>query len=272
MEKGELKGVSGGLWFFAFSLTVLTPIFILISISSDFTDIPLVIFNLIFIIFAIIVGSSIFMKKEKAIIWAKELLTAYLIIAIFELILYFIFTVDFSSDYLDNPFGNVIVSVIWLIYLNNSERVKNTFKVRDVNWKRMSIVILIAVFAYVALILIYIYSSPSPNSIQNSILTSTPQNVAVSGTLSSNYAEYREFADQTTTAKVDLKFSSDYPISVYFVPSEIDYDNFMKNEAYNSYQDCSFENKAFYEISCNVSTGGIIIYNPSYYTANYKIS
>lgn len=272
MVKEQLKGVSGWLWFFAFSLTVLTPIFILISLSSDFTDIPLVIFNLIFIALAIIVGSSIFMQKKKAIIWAKELFTAYLIIAIFDLILYFIFPVDFSSDYLSNPFRNVIVSVIWLLYLNNSERVKNTFKVRDVNWKRMSIVILIAVFAYVGIILISIYSSPSPTSIQNSILTNTPQKVAVNGTLSSNYAEYREFADQTTTAEVDLKFSSDYPISVYFVPSEIDYENFMKNEAYNSYQGCSFENKSFYEISCNVSTGGIIIYNPSYYTANYEIS
>ena len=107
---------------------------------------------------------------------------------------------------------------------------------------------------------------------QNPLISNTPQNTAVNGILSPNYAEYREFADQTTTAEVDLKFSSDYPISVYFVPSEIDYENFMKNEAYNSYQGCSFESKSYYEISCNVSTGGIIIYNPSYYTANYEIS
>lgn len=122
--------------------------------------------------------------------------------------------------------------------------------------------------------LVYYGSYDYTNSIstQNQIISNNPQNVAVSGTLSTNYAEYREFADQTTTAEVDLKFSSDYPISVYFVPSEIDYEKFMKNEAYNSYQGCSFESKSFYEISCNVSTGGIIIYNPSYYTANYEIS
>ncbi len=120
--------------------------------------------------------------------------------------------------------------------------------------------------------LVYYGSYDYTNSVSNPIISNTPQINVVNGTLSSNYAEYREFADQTTTAEVDLKFSSDYPISVYFVPSEIDYENFMRDEAYNSYQGCSFENKAFYEISCNVSTGGIIIYNPSYYTANYEIS
>ncbi len=165
--------------------------------------------------------------------------------------------------------------IFWLLWIGS---VIFTFVLSIIHltkYKQKALAVTALVFASFLIlpaIVGFAYGYGSPVNTQNSLTSNTPQNAVVNDTLLSGYGVYREFADQTTTAKVDLQFSSDYPISVYFAPSENDYENFMKNKAYNSYQSCSFENKYFYKISCNVSTGGIIIYNPGYYTANYEIS
>lgn len=89
--------------------------------------------------------------------------------------------------------------------------------------------------------------------------------------LGSGYVVFREFTNPTQTNELKLTFSSSLPIDVYFVPAKEDYDKFMQREQYNTYQGCFFENKISGIIDCNVSSGGIIIYNPNYQNITYSI-
>lgn len=91
------------------------------------------------------------------------------------------------------------------------------------------------------------------------------------GTLQGGYAAYYPFNYQTITEEVTFEFNSSSPITAYFVMSEKDYDNFMQNLNYNSYP-CAFYSEKNIRISCNVSSGGIIVWNPGSQLAEYTIS
>lgn len=273
MKKENLKGVEGWLYFIALILVVLDPVFIFFQLVLDSsTNFALFIFNAIVIGFSIFVGVSIFRKKEKAIIWAKEFLIAYLALALIDLIFYFVFLDQSYETDSFNPIRNVLFAVIWLLYLNKSERVRNTFKNTKLNWKRMTIILTLVVIGYLLFFLSYGFFNENSNypDTPNNIINSQ-SSIITNGELEPNYVEFREFVDQLETREVTFEFSSNLPISVYFVPSKEDWNRFMASEQYNVYQGCSFEGRTFGIINCNVSTGGIILYNPNLQKTTYQV-
>ena len=268
----EIKGIEGWLYFIALGFAVLTPIFIFFQLVSDpSTDFTIFIFNVVLIGFSIFVGVSIFRKKEGAIIWAKEFLTAYLVISLIDLIFYFAFLDSFYEAGSYNPIRNVLFAIIWLLYFNQSERVRNTFKNTKLNWKRMAIILILVIISSVLLFFSYGFFNGGLDTTNQTPVVTFLTSTLVSGELSPNYVEFREFTDQIATIEVKFEFSSNLPINVYFVPSSEDWDKFMASEQYNSYRGCSFEEKTFGVIDCNVSSGGIIIHNPNFENVTYTI-
>ena len=103
------------------------------------------------------------------------------------------------------------------------------------------------------------------------IKTQTITTTVITGGINPDYVVFRPFIDQTTTRSVKFSFSSNLPINVYFVPSSEDYNKFMANEQYDTYQNCFFEEKTSESIDCSVSTGGMILYNPNSQNVTYTI-
>ncbi len=93
------------------------------------------------------------------------------------------------------------------------------------------------------------------------------------GNLSQNYGTFFQFSEQDKSREISIQFESTNPISVYFVPSKEDFSKFIQDEEYSNYPNCFFENKDFEIINCNVSSGGIIFYNPNLEkNVNYTIT
>jgi len=92
-----------------------------------------------------------------------------------------------------------------------------------------------------------------------------------SDSLSGGYVAYYPFTS-SVESEIRLIFNSTSPVIVHFVLSEQDYQNFMKNLNYKKYEGCSFYNQKNKQISCNVSTGGVLVYNPNTETATYTIT
>ena len=93
----------------------------------------------------------------------------------------------------------------------------------------------------------------------------------ITGKLEPGYVSYLPFVDHNQTTELKLAFISTYPIDVYFVPSDTDYENFMKNIDFKNYKGCFFRQENSTTIDCNVSTGGIIVYNPGNQTTDFEI-
>ena len=91
-----------------------------------------------------------------------------------------------------------------------------------------------------------------------------------SDSLSGGYVVYYPFTDSKEN-EIKLEFNSTLPIIVHFVLSEQDYQNFMEDINYEKYEGCSFYNQKNKQISCNVSTGGVLVYNPNTQSTNYTI-
>ena len=158
-------------------------------------------------------------------------------------------------------------------------------KARKERAEKAVIAALISIVAFGIITFVWLYfsytdrteqgvSQPASASANYSILTSknSPSNfLNITDTLPPGYSDFFPFVNITENTSVTLRFESNYPVDVYFVPSDSDYENFMNNTNYTTYQGCFSENKPNATISCAVSGGGIIVYNPNSVSVDYSV-
>jgi hypothetical protein len=335
-KKDEKKsGVGGWLWFAAFVLTVISPVFILFSLFSGDNSGVVIIYNLFVIGLSIFCGVSIFNESENAIRFAKGFYLFLLTSSIYSVISSFGLPSYLIGDVYSSDGRNVIVAIFWLLYFNFSERVANTFKKTKLGIVNSIIIIFIAlsliwgIFSIASMNVSSAEDIFTPQQISNmdsfcesycqdipaatkfsyiynpntqdmecqclddlGTVISTkviPQNIISSqyyippikkitlipavtnDTLRAGYVAYYPFTDTTKTNELRLEFNSTLPITVHFVLSEQDYNNFMQGSDYSSYPGCSFYNQRNKQMNCNVSTGGLVVYNPNSQNATYLI-
>ena len=242
------------------------------SFSSGVYDLASLLWIFVIAIWSIVVGISIWNKKERAIIWAKELLIVSLILGEIFTFLYFdLYTLEEQDLLFIDLFRSLIFFGIWFSYLSVSKRVKNTFKKTKIEWRRLGIIFLIVLGA---LFLITIISSFFPQNIETA-------GFKVAGTLSeftqefnldAETAQYHEFANQNLVTDSIITFESNYPISVFLMKSEDDFNNFIDGLDYEIYDGCFIEEQIRGEIRCTISSGGIVVWNYNPYNVEYTLT
>lgn len=182
----KVKGVNGWLFAFIVFLVFIVPLYLILGwlvsglpFFDDYfyTDYLGSFFGLGITLLGVFIGVSLWKKRFRAVIWAKEFLVAMFALNIFLFINYkfgtsllmkftgwqfsesvsiFLF-VNTLSPYI---FGGIVFSIVGLVYLTKSVRVKNTYKYRELNWKRVLIISIVVVgLAFILVdILIPIYS------------------------------------------------------------------------------------------------------------------
>ena len=155
LEKGEIvpvvnekKHIGGWLLFFIISITILSPLMnIFTLISTLYQIIPIAgqypglltisvidaILSLGLTVLGIYAGIKLWAVKPRAVKTAKMFLYAYLIYSVIACLLPYM--IGLSSEatqamvgtVLYSLFKGLLFSVIWLIYLNKSHRVYNTY-------------------------------------------------------------------------------------------------------------------------------------------------
>lgn len=274
----ELKGVGGWLLLFIITLVFITPLSALYYSSSDYYvidgqfDTGLVLINIGFAVWAVVVGILLWGKKQNAVVRTKEFLMAYLVFNIVSVIVGAVLG-GYSSDpdLLYSDFGGLIRTVvyfaIWFSYLNVSVRVKNTFKKRDLSMKRLIITILITLIA--AFLLIFLFS---PYYFETETLNVDATIKPVTETLTGGYLQYHPFADQYSIQDISVEFESvGGAIEIYLVKSEDEFDKFIAGEDIDVYQGCYKKNLETGIINCEVQSGGIIVYNPNSVDVTYTL-
>lgn len=175
----KVKGVDGWLLVFIVFLVIVLPLFLLAvwavnglpffdddSYSNHLSSF----FDLGVVLWGLFIGVSLWKTKSKAVIRAKEFLVAVLTLNIFFLINWLfasslapkwigIYLFVFPNLFYD-VFRGIVFPIAGLLYLTNSVRVKNTYKYRKLNWKRVVIIsIVVFVLAFILVdILIPVYS------------------------------------------------------------------------------------------------------------------
>ena len=166
--------------------------------------------------------------------------------------------------------------------MKRSEKGKKAKKERA---EKAIIAALISIVAFGTIMFVWLYfsyvdraeqgtSQPASASANYSILTSknSPSNfLNITDTLPPGYSDFFPFVNITENTSITLEFEGNYPFDVYFVPSDSDYENFMNNTNYTTYPGCSSENMANATVSCAVSGGGIIVYNPNAFSVDYSV-
>ncbi len=280
MAKEELKGVSGWLFLFVIILTFIQPLYLLFDIlanpsfysfSSGVYDLTSLLWVFALAIWSVVIGISIWNKKEKAIIWAKEFLIVSLVLGIVFTFLYFdLYTLEEQDLLFIDLFRSLVFFGIWFSYLSVSKRAKNTFKKTKIEWKRLGVVFLIVLGT---LFLITILSSLFPQNIETAgfKVAGTPQEFEQEYSLEAETAVYHEFQNQNIVSDSIIGFESDYPLSVFIVKSEQDFNNFIDGLDYEIYDECIIEERSSGEIRCTVSSGGIIVWNYNAYDVDYTL-
>jgi len=146
----KLQGVRGWLWFFAFILSGLSPVVVIIQLILN-PDLLTIMLNAFLIAAYLFVGISIFLKKRRAIIWAKQMLIAVLVYSILNIIIA-VAVGDLGSA----STSGIIFFVIWFSYLKTSRRVKNTFAEQSLKKKDVAWAIAAPIIVYLAVIIIYV--------------------------------------------------------------------------------------------------------------------
>lgn len=85
-------------------------------------------------------------------------------------------------------------------------------------------------------------------------------------------AQYYLFTDQISTTDSIIRFESNYPISVFLVKSEDEFNNFLEGLDFETYEGCFVEEAAIGEIRCTISLGGIIVWNYNPYNVKYNLT
>jgi hypothetical protein len=144
-KKQELNDVGGWLLFFIISLVIINPIFNLFLIFSEYQSYMFIeiIENLSYISLFILAGIFLWTKKPYAVKFTKVFLIATLILNITNAVIF--------SDYSFVVQGTIYF-IIWILYLNQSERVKQVYGNLKENQKGMQI--------WPTLSIIYAFLSP----------------------------------------------------------------------------------------------------------------
>jgi hypothetical protein len=275
-KEEKLKGVGGWLLFFIITLVFITPLSTLYYLSSDYFiidglfDTGLALISIGFAVWAVVAGISLWRKKPEAVIRTKEFLITYLAFAVVSLIIGIIFTSDLLADdiFIEdsvNLVRSLVYFGIWFSYLNMSKRVKNTFKKRDLNVKRLIITILITLG--VAFVLIFLFS---PYYFETETI---PVDIApITETLTPGYLQYHEFSDQYSIQDISLNFeSTGGAVEIYMVRSETEFDKFARGEDIDVYSGCFKKTQYSGVIDCEIQGGGIIVYNPNNWDVTYTL-
>jgi hypothetical protein len=281
MSKEKLNGIKGWLLFFAITLTIIRPLYLLFDVivnssfysySSGVYDLASLLWVLGIAIWSMIVGIAIWKIKEKAIIWAKELLILSLVIGLVFTFLYSgLYTLEEQEILFVDLLRSLVFFGIWFSYLSVSKRVKNTFKKTKIEWKRLGIIFLIVLGT---LFLIILVSSLFPQNIETAgiKIAGTPQEITQEHTLEAEMAQYHEFADQNLIADSIISFESNQPISVFLVKSEEDFNKFIEDSDYEIYDGCFVEEEYVGEIRCTISSGGIVVWNYNQESVEYNLT
>lgn len=278
-ENQHLKGVGGWLLFFIFSSVVFRPLYTIYDVfanpqfyyyASGILDYGSILVMLAFIGWVIFIGISLWIKKERAVIWAKEFLIAELVSGIF-LTLYSVgyYSAEDFSIIVTDLFRAMVYFAIWFSYLSVSKRVKNTFKVTKIGWKRVLAVCGVTIAAVFVISTIASFFMPA---IENEGQLISPREVSTTESLDAGYVKYHEFSNPGLAYDVNIEFQSDDAIDVYLVKSQSDADKFIAGEDFNSYSGCFKESSYKGTISCTVSTGGIVVYNPNNFAITYTLT
>ncbi|MDK2907638.1 MAG: hypothetical protein PWQ87_96 [Candidatus Woesearchaeota archaeon] len=120
LEKNELKNIGGWLLFFIITLVFINPIFNLFIILSEcqFYTILEIIESFAFLSLSILAGIFLWTKKPFGVKFTKIFLITTLILNIANAVI-------FLDYYLF--FNGTVYFIIWILYLNKSERVKQTY-------------------------------------------------------------------------------------------------------------------------------------------------
>lgn len=148
----KIKGIGGWLLFFIIILVFIVPIYSLYYFWISFWEYSiflgliytLMVYKIAISGWSIFIGISLWKKKPKAVVWAKEflivMLAVYIFLAVFGQLLpiypFYDYYIFFPTDILIG----LIFSTGGLFYLGNSIRVKNTFKDRELNRNRVLII------------------------------------------------------------------------------------------------------------------------------------
>lgn len=274
----DLKGIGGWLGFFVFTLIFSIILDVVVGIQDISSTIPygfiVVLLDVMYWIailgFGIYTIFSLIKLNKDAVFLAKM----YIVIIVLSNLLTIIFSSvtnqPIQNSYSSLGFSSFLYGIIWFLYLSYSERIKENFPKKE---RRIYLRDKILIFIALAVILVISYlTTLGISNLVSTPISSYNGQTNITEQLSPNYAVYKIFTNQYQTTEAKYEFSSNLPIDVYFVPNETDYNNFMQNQQYNTYQGCLFENQNFGIIDCNVSSGGIIIYNPNSENITYTIS
>lgn len=288
-KEERLEGIGGWLLFFIFTLIIFRPLYTLyyLLVNPDFyytggiLDYATVLITLIFIIWAIVVGILLYKKHHSAVKWAKEFLLIDLATNLLFLGLSFWALTEAELDLiLYDTFRGIVYFTIWFSYLSKSERVKNTYHDRKLNWKRA-----ISLAAIVSIgMLIIIYGVAYITSPQDYFLSENPTELIdlelariqiLTEALDPYYARYYAFPSPDIAEDLEISFESaenDEPIDIYVVKNQEDFDNFLENKQIEVYSGCRREQLIKGNFSCVVSSGGVIIYNPNQSPIEYTLT
>jgi hypothetical protein len=261
----ELKGIGGWLIIFLIGL-IISPIYgiYLSSNPESFTNTGFII-QLVIGIYGFYVISLLISKDKNAIKITKEYLIFSLVIN--SLISFSLFLFLEYSEFIGSLLNAVVYFAIWFSYFETSKRVKNTYDTQQkINWKFLLIASL-AIFAlfYVGISMEVENDYEESINLNNLDLESNPtylQTYKKTEWFNSNYAIYYPLDKPTTIpTPVNYQLDSDYNFTYYFVNNEEDFNNFINGKDFDYYSTCWGEGSGYYRSNCNVTSGGLIIYN-----------
>lgn len=174
--------------------------------------------------------------------------------------------IQFTNFY-EKDFGYISFFIFAIYYgFVNRDRIKSGDK------KAWAIII---VFVFLGLLTLagtfMIWLTEMQSSISQSNITGTPKETTEDYTLDANLVQYHEFIIEHPINST-ISFKSNYPITVFLVKSEDDFNNFLDGLDYEIYDNCLAEKKYSGEIKCRISSGGIVVWNYNPYRVKYTLT
>jgi len=269
----KLNGVGGWLGFFIFSLIITLLLNLYISfddINSSIGYLGTISLILLFIYYIGSIGYNAYAiyvltsKKNNAVSVAKM----FLVLMFASNFIGILFSTLTNTDLTPGP-RNLLYCLIWFLYLTYSKRVINTYPIKSRITKCFDEITFFIILALSVVVSLLAFSVDVAHAFNNDIQIASP--IALPDRLIGKYSVYRPFINSSLQKEVKLEFDSDTPLNAYFVPSETDWENFKFGKEFNTYTGCSFKNQRLGLIDCNVTSGGVIIENPTLETATYVI-
>lgn len=297
----ELNDIGGWLALLIFTLVIFSPIYNIFLLSEWYPTITIFEIVNILSMISLLILAGIFLWNKKP--YAVKFTKIFLITTFFENLFFYSISKIASNesqilDYnlninLSSLFGFFIV---WTLYIYNSKRVERIYgHLKEKNegyqvWSILSIIyaFLEPIFAIVISIvsLINISRNRKLKGMGLSIIALVISVVMIfsfllvgafleleqqsQSILEGNYAHYYEISPYEKT-DFNISLKSDIPMDVFVVASEEDFNRFILRDTYNKNKECSYRSKKEISFNCNISKGGIVVYNPNIEKATYII-